>query len=215
MCEYATKIRAVLRSIKQGNTRMGTLKQILLYACVAIVALAAGNYIRNNIIGGDKTPASDEARKQGAAAILAAKLPDINDEVQAISQWQGKVLVVNFWATWCAPCREEIPEFIEAQNKFGDQGLKFVGIAIDRKEKVVAYSKEFKINYPVLVGSISTMSLAVTAGNIHSSLPFTVVIDRNGAIAKTYLGRVHRDTLEEMIVPLLKAKPKETDSVTP
>lgn len=188
---------------------MGKLKQILLYTCVAIVALAAGNIIRNHVIGGDKTPVSEEVRKQGAEAILAAKLPDINDEVQAISQWRGDVLVVNFWATWCAPCREEIPEFIETQEKFRDQNLRFIGIAIDRKEKVVAYSKEFKINYPVLIGSMGAMSLAIPAGNIHSSLPFTVIIDRNGAIAKTYLGRVHQNTLEEIVIPLLKEKPQK------
>ncbi len=184
---------------------MARLKQGLLFLGVAAFALTAGFLLRSQLIGDtQQTSLSSAASKQGAEAILAANLPDIHGENQAIAQWQGQVLVVNFWATWCAPCREEIPEFIEMQEKFHDQGLLFIGIAIDREEKVVAYSKEFGINYPVLVGGMDAMSLAEAAGNHQSALPFTVIINHNGEMMTTYLGRVDQKKLEKTLIPLLQ-----------
>ena len=186
---------------------MAKLKQGLLFLGMAALALAAGFLLRAQLTGGaQQPPLSSAISKRGAEAILAAKLPDIQGEIQAVSQWAGNVLVVNFWATWCAPCREEIPEFIETQEKFFDQGLRFIGIAIDREEKVIAYSKEFGINYPVLIGSMNAMSLAQAAGNHQSAMPFTVVINHNGEITDTYLGRINQKKLEKSLIPLLQAR---------
>ena len=128
----------------------------------------------------------------------------VNKARKRFSQWQGKVIVVNFWATWCTPCREEIPEFIEAQKKFGEQGLVIVGIAIDQLDKVKMFSKEFGINYPVLVGGMGTWSLLEATGNQQSALPYTIVLNRAGEIVDSYLGRINLKKLESQIVPLLK-----------
>lgn len=177
--------------------------QIVLFLVAAIIALSAGIWLRGNFADGSP-PLSEEMSKQGAQAILGANLPDIKGIEQAVSQWQGNVMVVNFWATWCTPCREEIPEFIEMQDQYGDQGLTFIGIAIDREDKVVPYSEELGMNYPVLIGGMAAMSYAVAAGNLMSVLPYTVVIDRQGKIADTFLGRVHQNTLEKTIMPLLQ-----------
>ena len=161
--------------------------------------------LRSQLMGsGSQSVLPGDAIQQGAKAILAANLPDIQGENQAVSQWLGNVLVVNFWATWCTPCREEIPEFIEAQTKFRDQGLVFVGIAIDQADKVKMFSQEFDINYPVLVGGLNTWSLLEAAGNRQSALPYTVVINRSGEIVETYLGRKKKKKLEKLVVPLLK-----------
>ena len=187
---------------------MAKLRQLLIYLALAAFAITTGFMLRAQLMGGGSQPAlSSEAGQQGAKAILTANLPDIQGENQAISQWLGNVLVVNFWATWCTPCREEIPEFIAAQEKFRDQGLVFVGIAIDQADKVKAYSEEFGINYPVLVGSFHTWALAEAAGNRQSALPYTVVINRSGEIVETYLGRVHLNKLEKLVIPLLKENP--------
>ena len=102
----------------------------------------------------------------------------------------------------------EIPEFIEAQKKYGEQGLIFIGIAIDQADKVKMFSHEFGINYPVLVGSFDTWSLLEAAGNRHSALPYTVVINRSGELVENYLGRVDLKKLEKMVIPLLKEPPK-------
>ncbi len=169
-----------------------------------MLAVAAGFLLRGQLMSSNTQSGTDAAAAaKGAEVILAATLPDLQDKNQAISQWRGNVMVVNFWATWCEPCRKEIPEFIELQEKFRDNGLVFIGIAVDQKEKAVAFSKEIGINYPVLVGDMKAMALAEAAGNRQGALPFTVVIDRNGKITGTKLGRLSRSTLEEMLKPLL------------
>lgn len=187
---------------------MSKFKQIFLYICVAVFALGAGSYLRTLLTEAQQTPLSSEQSQQGAKAILAVDLPDMHGENQAVSQWLGKVMVVNFWATWCTPCQEEIPEFIETQEKFRDQGLVFIGIALDQADKVKMFSHEFGINYPVLVGSMNTWSVAQAAGNRMSVLPYTVVINRSGEIIETYVGRVNRKKLEKLVVPLLKENPQ-------
>lgn len=191
---------------------MSKLKQVILYSCVAIFALGAGSFLRTLLSEAYQTELTSEESQQGAQAILAASLPDIQGENQEVSQWLGKVMVVNFWATWCTPCREEIPEFIEAQKKYGEQGLIFIGIAIDQVDKVKMFNQEFGINYPVLVGSFDTWSLLEAAGNRHSALPYTVVINRSGELVENYLGRVDLKKLEKMVIPLLKEQPKNGQS---
>ncbi|WMJ08638.1 TlpA disulfide reductase family protein [Nitrosomonas sp. sh817] len=186
---------------------MSKFKQIFLYFCVAVIALGAGSFFRSLLSDIYQTELTSEESQQGAKAILEASLPDLQGDDQAVSQWLGKVMVVNFWATWCTPCREEIPEFIEAQNKYGDQGLIFVGIAIDQPDKVKMFSQEFGINYPVLIGSFNTWSLLEAAGNRMSALPYTVVLNRSGEIVDTYLGRVNLKKLEKLVEPLLKQQP--------
>lgn len=183
---------------------MSKTKQIVLYFIVAVVALGSGSFIRSLISDAYQTELTSDESQQGAQAILATQLPDLDGNDQAVSQWLGKVIVVNFWATWCTPCREEIPEFIEAQKKYGDQGLMFVGIAIDQVDKVKMFNKEFGINYPVLVGNMNTWSLLEAAGNRHSALPYTVVINRSGELVENYLGRVNLKKLEKLVIPLLQ-----------
>ena len=191
---------------------MSLTKQIILYSFVAIIALGAGSFIRSLITDSYQTELTGDESLQGAQAVLATQLPDLDGTEQAVSQWLGKVIVVNFWATWCTPCREEIPEFIEAQKKYGDQGLLFVGIAIDQLDRVQMFSKEFGINYPVLVGSINTWSLLEAAGNRMSALPYTVVIDRSGNLVENYLGRVDMKKLEKLVIPLLQQNPSAGNS---
>ena len=194
---------------------MAKLKQLLIYAGLAVLAITTGFMVRSQLMGGSQSVLSAEVSQQGAKAIFETNLPNVDGQTQAISQWLGNVVVVNFWATWCTPCREEIPEFIETQKKFRDQGLVFVGIAIDQVDKVKMFSEEFGINYPVLIGSLSTWSLLETAGNRHSALPYTVVINRSGGIVETFLGRVNLNKLEKVVIPLLKEQPQTPNAVQP
>ncbi len=182
---------------------MMKLKQILLYVGIAAFAVTAGFLLRGQLADSNSPIVATGGANMGAETIFAASLPDMQGTSQAISQWRGKVLVVNFWATWCEPCRKEIPEFIELQEQFRDKGLLFIGIAVDQPEKVAAFSKEIGINYPVLTGGMQAMALAEAAGNNHGALPFTVIIDRSGKITGTHLGRLSRNKLEAMFKPLL------------
>lgn len=169
-------------------------RQILLVIAVAIAAALAGYgaYLWR-LAGTDRS----------AEALMAARLVDLDGRQQPLEQWRGKVLVVNFWATWCAPCREEIPAFIRLQDKYRSRGLQFVGIAIDRREKVQEFAREFGMNYPVLLGGIDTVEISRQAGNRIGVLPFTLVLDRSGQIVGRELGEAKEAKLDALIRPLL------------
>lgn len=162
----------------------------------AVAALGAGLYFGLEQRTASPTPAA-------VTGLMGLALPDASGKEQRVDQWKGKVLVVNFWATWCAPCREEMPEFIKAQTEFGSKGLQFVGIAVDQAEKVALFEKEIGLNYPSLVGGFGAMELSKTLGNKLMALPFTVIVDRKGAIVHTQLGLLKPDKLESIVKQLL------------
>lgn len=177
------------------------MKKIILVLIVAGVAAAFAAYQHKQR---PTEPASHVGPAKGAAAaLLQAGFIDVEGKRQSLSQWRGKVIVVNFWATWCPPCRAEIPEFIQMQEIYQSQGVVFVGIALDQKDKVQAFVDEVGINYPVLLGGVEAVDLARQAGNRVGGLPFTVVFDRAGEIDATEMGEVNQVRLESLIKPLL------------
>ena len=147
--------------------------------------------------------ASGAASEVRSAELFAATLPDLDGVKQPLSQWQGKVLVINFWAPWCPPCREEIPGFVHLQDKHGEHGLQFIGIALDEPDKVQAFMDESGINYPILLGGAEAVGLNRAAGNRLGGLPYTVVLDRQGKAVATFTGLVEEPALEALITPLL------------
>ena len=140
---------------------------------------------------------------QDASTLFALSLPDPTGQQQSLGQWRGKVVVVNFWATWCAPCREEMPEFVRAQSEFGSKGLQFVGIAVDQADKVDEFARELRLNYPVLIGGYGAIELSKTLGNRLMALPFTIIVDRQGRVAHTQLGPLKPDQLRSIVGKLL------------
>jgi len=158
----------------------------------AVLALAGGVALALR----DQTP-------RDASTLLSLSLPDTAGHQQSLAQWRGKVVVVNFWATWCAPCREEMPEFVKMQREFGPRGLQFVGIAVDQPEKVGQFAKELDLNYPALIGGYGAVELSKTLGNRLSALPFTIVIGRNGMVSQTQLGPFDPTKLRSTIDNLL------------
>jgi thiol-disulfide isomerase/thioredoxin len=161
-------------------------------ATAAVIALAAGVALAI----WDRTPPS-------AAALLALSLPDTKGVKQPLSQWRGKVIVVNFWATWCEPCREEMPEFIREQKELGPRGLQFVGIAVDQPDKVDRFANELQLNYPALIGGYDAVELSAGMGNRLAALPFTIIIDRQGRVVQTYLGPVKKQQFLATVRELL------------
>jgi thiol-disulfide isomerase/thioredoxin len=135
-------------------------------------------------------------------AILNTTLPGLDDKPQSIGQWRGKVLVVNFWAAWCPPCRDEIPDFIHLQEQYRAQGVQFVGIAVDDKAPVVAYVREMGINYPILI-SLDAMDLARRAGNNKNALPYTLLINRSGQVISAQFGALAPGKLEKQLQSML------------
>jgi thiol-disulfide isomerase/thioredoxin len=168
-------------------------RRTIIFAAAAVVAAALGGYFALR----------QAPPRQDASALLQLSLPDASGKEQSLAQWRGKVVVVNFWATWCAPCREEMPEFIRTQNELGAQGLQFVGIAVDQADKVDQFAKELGVNYPTLIGGFGAVELSKTLGNRLSALPFTIVIDRQGKVAHTQLGQLHSAELHSIVGKLL------------
>jgi thiol-disulfide isomerase/thioredoxin len=164
-----------------------------------LVALAGGLHL------GQGSPESNDggAAVRDGTPLLEIALPDMAGKDQALGQWKGKVLIVNFWATWCAPCREEMPQFVKAQREYGGKGLQFVGIAIDQPDKVQQFASEIGLNYPALIGGYGAIELSKTLGNRLGALPFTVIVDRAGRIVHTQLGPVKDVQLRSFISQLL------------
>ena len=172
--------------------RLRTLRTNVALVIIAVVALAAGV----GLALWDRAP-------QRADTLFALALPDLDGATQQLGQWRGKVVVVNFWATWCEPCREEMPEFVLAQQEYGPKGLQFVGIAVDQTDRAAAFARELKVNYPVLIGGYDAIDLSKSLGNRLVALPFTVVIDRQGNVALVQLGPLKKDQLRSIIAKLI------------
>lgn len=130
-------------------------------------------------------------------------LSDLQGKPQSLGQWRGKVLVVNYWATWCAPCREEMPAFSRLHERYRDKGVQFVGISIDDAVKIAEFQKTTPASYPLLIGDITTMENSARLGNARQALPFTAVFDRDGNLAMTKLGRYSEADLERHLNELI------------
>jgi thiol-disulfide isomerase/thioredoxin len=135
--------------------------------------------------------------------LMSVSLTDLSGKLQMLSQWRDKVLVVNFWATWCAPCREEIPALMRVQRQYEPNGVKVVGIALDNAANVIDYATEMGIGYALLIGGMEALGVAKDLGNRAGVLPFTVVLDRDGNVVYTHAGPLTEASLAAVVAPLM------------
>ncbi len=170
--------------------------RVIAAAAVAVAALAAGLYYALERRAG----AIDTA---AVSALTRTAFPDLAGEQLTLERWQGKILVVNLWASWCPPCREEIPGLVRAQQKFAANGVQIVGIAFDSAAKSRQAAAELGINYPVLVAGMEAIDLVRKVGNRQGGLPYTLVLDRRGAPVAAHLGILSEADLERILKPLL------------
>lgn len=168
-------------------------REILAFAGIGLGAAAIGAVLAPRLLQSNA----------GVEDLLAMELRDLEGRTRRISEWRGKVVVCNFWATWCAPCREEIPMLVSLREKHVANGLEIVGIAIDTADKIAEFTKTVPISYPILIAPAAGLDLMRTLGNVAGGLPFTVVLDRKGTLAHRKLGLLRRDALEPVLTEAL------------
>ncbi len=132
-------------------------------------------------------------------------------EPQSIGSWPGKALLINFWATWCAPCLREIPLLIEYQESHRDRSVQVVGIAVDRPDPVRAFMEDLEINYPVLIGQADAMDAAAAFGVEFFALPFSVFTDTQGHVLGVHTGELHAEDLDDLLGILENLENGSTD----
>lgn len=167
----------------------------LIYGIAAIAFGAAG--------AGCQQSKSPEAAKPAAAAPASGPVADLflqqlNDDKgvkQALSQWQGKHLIVNFWAPWCGPCVEEMPELSRLQGEVAAKNVQVLGIGIDSPGNIATFAGKNPVSYPLYVAGMGGTELAGKLGNSAGGLPYTVLIGADGQVIKTYVGKLKFDEL--------------------
>jgi thiol-disulfide isomerase/thioredoxin len=135
--------------------------------------------------------------------LYTANLPDVSGKAQNLGQYKGKIIIVNFWATWCPPCKEEMPELIALQQSFKDKNVIVLGIAIDEPRLVAEYLKIAPVNYPIVASEAEGSLLGEQLGNDKGVLPYTVIINADGKVVNTHFGRINKTILEAAIKPLI------------
>jgi thiol-disulfide isomerase/thioredoxin len=132
-------------------------------------------------------------------ALYATRFPDTAGHVQELGQWQQKLLVINFWATWCAPCREEMPILDRMQQKYGGNGLQIVGIAVDSTSNVINFAKSNPMTYPLLPDERLAIEFSKRLGNRLGLLPHTAIVRPGGDIIFLKLGVLKEAELDALI----------------
>jgi peroxiredoxin len=145
-----------------------------------------------------------EKNVPSATPLFSSIINDSEGKPQRLKQFENKIIVLNFWATWCEPCRKEMPELSSfyAENK--SKNVVVLGVAIDEAKAVKTYLKKTKVIYPILVDEDKGVILSKNLGNNEGILPYTVIINSSGIIEKTILGRVHKDQLDAILKPILQ-----------
>lgn len=137
---------------------------------------------------------------QGAAEFLfEQRFDDPDGRPQPLSQWRGRVLVVNFWATWCPPCVEEMPDLQRVRDANAARGVEVIGIGIDSAQKVREFRDRLDIRLPLLVAGAGGSALARELGNAAGALPYTVLLTPDGRVAQRKLGQIKPDELQRWI----------------
>lgn len=177
------------------------MKYLLICCCLFLVACGASDSESQKSAA---TNASENTEGMGKAVELSNfSLPDLENKAYQLKDWEGQVVLLNFWATWCPPCRREMPGFVELDEEYSQQGLQMVGVAIDEKTAVGDFVDSLGIEFPILVGGLDAIGIAKQFGNLHGALPFSVIIDRKGYIRHQIAGELSKSEALDLIKPLL------------
>lgn len=169
----------------------------LVVAALLAAAFAGGLMLRTTLQPGPTVQAV-----ANGGQVQDFSLPDLNGQPRRLSEFAGRTVVLNFWASWCGPCLEEMPAFIGLQRRFQDRGVQFLGVAVDEPEAARALAERLGLNYPSLVGDLEAMDIARGLGNAAGVLPYTVLIDSDGKVRARLEGKADEADLERWLQDL-------------
>ncbi|MFM7483753.1 MAG: TlpA disulfide reductase family protein [Burkholderiaceae bacterium] len=163
------------------------MKKITAFVVIAVLFTSIGIYF------GVKRLQPSAPADTAVAALMQVSMKDSGGKQRKMSEWQGKVLLLNFWATWCPPCVSEMPELVALQNELAGKNLQVVGIGIDSPSNIREFAEKHQITYPLLLGGLEGSELSRQFGNQSGGLPFTILIGPDGSVRQTYMGRLNME----------------------
>ena len=185
-----------------------TNKNVLTYTIIAVAFVAAGAWYGVHKQPPAAGPVTTTVAPTGGLAhtpvteLYAQSMNDASGANHSLSRWKGKPLVVNFWAPWCAPCVQEMPELDQLAVASAAKNINVIGIGIDSPANIAEFATRLKISYPLYVAGMSGTELARQFGNTAGGLPYTVLIGADGQVKKTYLGKLKFDELKADLAKL-------------
>ncbi len=171
---------------------------------ISLAALLAGFYLSAQYYA-EPLPAS---LLSPSGNLIGSQRPDFSlgsseGALVTPADFSGKTLLFNFWATWCTPCRHEMPMLMDLQSEYGSKGLQVIGIALDDLQNVRTFVQQYGISYPVLVGAADAMATSAAYGNVEGVLPYSVLVDKDGVIRWQYTGEIQPDDISRLLSELL------------
>ena len=173
-------------------------------AALVLISVTAGIYFGN--ARREALTLTTQIPETAISRFFAAQFNAPDGMQQTMSQWRGKTLVINFWATWCPPCREEMPAFSRLQTKYSADGVQFVGIALDTPDNVSTFLKQVPVTYPLLLAETEGMDLSRQLGNSRLALPYTLVLDPDAKPRLVRLGKLPEHELDELLDKITRLK---------
>jgi thiol-disulfide isomerase/thioredoxin len=184
------------------------MKNTIAVIALLVVAAAAGFFAQQYFqkaesVSTKTTPHGASEMTPDSASVaetkIAFEMPDLEGNMRALSEWEGDARLVNFWATWCEPCRREIPLLKQVQAQKAEKGLQIIGIAVEYPEDVLPYAEQAEFNYPILVGQQEAMEAAEQSGVEFIGLPFTMVISAAGDLVNVHSGEIKVEHIDRIV----------------
>jgi thiol-disulfide isomerase/thioredoxin len=177
---------------------------MLIFATALLALMAGALFYAARIPVEVEAPPPPQPARLEAVTHPTFTLPDMEGVDREFSEWDGKYRLLNFWATWCAPCRREIPLLKAFQEQHGENDFQILGIAVDYPEQVASYAEEAQFNYPILVGQQEAMAVAESSGIEFIGMPFTMFVAKDGEYLGAYIGELHQSHLDDVVTILTR-----------